>query len=103
MKTLDILGLQKTLYKKLSYGQQRMILLARAMVKYPPILILDEPCTGLDEYHRQLFLRTLDFIAANSDTQLIFISHLPGEIPSCINQELVFKPRPKGLYELTKL
>lgn len=103
MKTLDILGLQKTLYKKLSYGQQRMILLARAMVKYPPILILDEPCTGLDEYHRQLFLRTLDFIAANSDTQLVFITHLPGEIPACINQELVFKPRPEGLYELTTL
>mgnify|MGYP006114964611 CR=1 FL=1 len=103
MKTLAIVDLQKTLYKKLSYGQQRMILLARAMVKYPPILILDEPCTGLDEYHRQLFLRTLDFIAANSDTQLIFISHLPGEIPACINQELVFKPRPQGLYELTSL
>jgi molybdate transport system ATP-binding protein len=103
MKTLDIVNLQKTLYKKLSYGQQRMILLARAMVKYPPILILDEPCTGLDEYHRQLFLRTLDFIAANSDTQLIFITHLPGEIPSCINQELVFKPRPEGLYKLASI
>jgi molybdate transport system ATP-binding protein len=101
MKALDIFNLQKTLYKKLSYGQQRMILLARAMVKYPPILILDEPCTGLDEYHRKLFLRTLDFIAAHSDTQLIFISHLPGEIPSCINQELVFKPRAEGLYQLT--
>ena len=43
-------------YHELSFGQQRLVLLARAMVKSPAVLILDEPCVGLDDYHRQLIL-----------------------------------------------
>jgi molybdate transport system ATP-binding protein len=95
--------LAATLFRKLSYGQQRMVLLARAMAKYPPVLVLDEPCTGLDEYNRQLFLRTLDLIAQHTDTTLVFVSHLPGEIPACIQQELVFEPDGSGLYRLVRV
>jgi molybdate transport system ATP-binding protein len=80
----------------LSFGLQRMVLLARAMVKSPIILLLDEPTLGLDGYHRRLVLRALDHIAAHSDTQLIFVSHSAGETPACINQHLVFEPRDEG-------
>ena len=73
-----------------------MVLLARAMVKSPIILLLDEPTLGLDGHHRKLILRAIDHIAANCDTQIIFVSHSAGETPACINQYLSFEPRDEG-------
>ena len=83
-------------FDALSFGVQRMVLLARAMVKSPIILLLDEPTLGLDGHHRKLMLRAIDHIAANSDTHIIFVSHSVGETPECINQHLVFEPRDDG-------
>ena len=83
-------------FDALSFGLQRMVLLARAMVKSPIILLLDEPTLGLDGHHRQLILRAIDHIADNSDTQVIFVSHSLGDSPGCINQHLVFEPRDGG-------
>jgi molybdate transport system ATP-binding protein len=68
-----------------------MVLLARAMVKSPIILLLDEPALGLDGHHRKLILRAIDHIAAHSDTQIIYVSHSVGEMPACINQQLRFE------------
>ena len=69
-----------------------MVLLARAMVKSPIILLLDEPTLGLDGHHRRLILRAIDHIAAHSDTQIIFVSHSAGDMPVCVNQQLRFEP-----------
>jgi len=80
----------------LSFGLQRMVLLARAMVKSPIILLLDEPTLGLDGHHRALILRAIDHIANNSDTQIIFVSHSAGDTPACINQQLRFEPGADG-------
>ncbi|NND67691.1 MAG: ATP-binding cassette domain-containing protein [Halioglobus sp.] len=83
-------------FDALSFGLQRMVLLARAMVKSPIILLLDEPTLGLDGHHRRLILRAIDHIAANSDTQVLFVSHCAGEMPACINQLLQFEPGADG-------
>jgi molybdate transport system ATP-binding protein len=83
-------------FDALSFGLQRMVLLARAMVKSPSILLLDEPTLGLDGHHRKLILRAIDHIAAHSDTQIIFVSHSAGETPVCINQFLSFEPGDDG-------
>ena len=83
-------------FDALSFGLQRMVLLARAMVKSPVILLLDEPTLGLDGHHRKLMLRAIDHIAQNCDTQIIFVSHSAGETPACINQHLNFEPRDQG-------
>ncbi len=83
-------------FDALSFGLQRMVLLARAMVKSPIILLLDEPTLGLDGHHRKLMLRAIDHIAANSDTRVIFVSHSAGEVPACINQHLLFEPMADG-------
>lgn len=83
-------------FDALSFGLQRMVLLARAMVKAPAILILDEPTLGLDAHHRQLMLRAIDHIASATDTQIIFVSHSAADIPRCINQFLSFEPKADG-------
>jgi len=73
---------------ELSLGQQRMVLLARALVKKPKLLILDEPCQGLDRAHRQLFLGTLDKLLRGQTETAIYVTHRPDEIPRSIKRVL---------------
>jgi molybdate transport system ATP-binding protein len=68
-------------------GQQRWVLLARALIKNPPLLVLDEPCQGLDAGHVQQFIQLVDTICAQSDTTLIYVSHYDNEIPACITKK----------------
>ena len=84
-------GLQHLLgqrFDKLSYGEQRMVLLARAVVKSPLLLILDEPCQGLDPTNRQSLLRMVDRVGTATATQILFATHYPDEIPTCITHHL---------------
>jgi len=66
-------------FNKLSYGDQRLLLIARAMVKHPPLLILDEPCLGLDDMNRQLVLALIEKICAASETSVIYVNHHPED------------------------
>jgi molybdate transport system ATP-binding protein len=54
---------------------QRMVLVARAMVKHPPLLILDEPCSGLDDETAALFTALIHTIAAQTNTAILYVSH----------------------------
>ncbi|KZN14194.1 molybdate ABC transporter ATP-binding protein ModF [Marinomonas sp. TW1] len=62
-------------FNKLSYGDQRLLLIARAMVKHPPLLILDEPCLGLDDMNRQLVLALIEKICQGSETTVLYVNH----------------------------
>ncbi len=98
---LERLGLEDMAdrrFDRLSYGEQRMILLARAMVKSPELLILDEPCQGLDRRNRATVLEMIDAIGRSPATQLIYVTHHPGEIPGCITHQLRFRKHPDGAY-----
>lgn len=68
----------------LSAGEQRLVLLARALVKNPPLLILDEPCQGLDAGQVQQFKQIINDICAMFDTTLLYVSHYKEEIPECV-------------------
>ncbi len=88
---LELIGMadcQKRVFRSLSYGQQRLLLIARALVKKPPLLILDEPCQGLDAMNRALVLTVIDRIASLSLAQIIYITHEPEDRLECITHEL---------------
>ncbi|MEH6625995.1 MAG: molybdate ABC transporter ATP-binding protein ModF [Motiliproteus sp.] len=79
---LELLGMKDRAdqpFNKLSYGDQRLLLIARAMVKHPPLLILDEPCLGLDDMNRQLVLALIEKICASSETSVLYVNHHPED------------------------
>ncbi|MEZ4483613.1 MAG: molybdate ABC transporter ATP-binding protein ModF [Syntrophotaleaceae bacterium] len=82
--------------RSLSYGEQRLILLARAMVKQPPLLILDEPCQGLDEINRQMVLKLVDHLARVGDTQLLYVTHHAEDRLASITHHLQLVPAAEG-------
>ena len=87
-------------FNRLSYGEQRLLLLARAMVKLPLLLILDEPCQGLDRINRKMILNLVDAVARNGRTHILFVTHHAGEIPACITNLLRFEKIQTGGYSI---
>jgi molybdate transport system ATP-binding protein len=88
MDLLGILPMAERAFEGLSYGERRMALIARAMVKSPLLQILDEPCQGLDPANRRKMLKLIDRIGAGTGTRVIYVSHYEDEMPSCINRVL---------------
>ncbi|MBN2655305.1 MAG: ATP-binding cassette domain-containing protein [Nitrospirae bacterium] len=74
----------------LSYGESRKVLLARAMVNKPDMLLLDEPFNGLDEYSRSEFLNLVEQIG-RMGTTIVMSTHHRNEIIPIINHELKMK------------
>jgi len=86
MKLLQVDHFSNQLLKNLSLGKQRLVLLARALVKDPPLLLLDEPSQGLDEEQAQLLKNLIEQICEHSNKTLIYVTHLKEEIPSCVTK-----------------
>ena len=63
-------------------------LVARALVKSPPLLLLDEPGQGLDAGQLAHFRAVLDQLCAASPVALIYVSHYPAEIPGSVTRAL---------------
>lgn len=96
MKQLGCGDRARRFYQNLSQGEQRLVLLARAMVKSPAILILDEPCQGLDRFARRRLLVLLDRMGRESETCLLYVTHYPAEIPACTTHILRFEMATNG-------
>jgi molybdate transport system ATP-binding protein len=77
-----------TAFGALSEGEQRMILIARALVKEPELLVLDEPCQGLDEANRDRVLRTVEALGDHVASSLIYVSHQRDALPGTITHML---------------
>ena len=82
---------EKTSFKQLEYGQQRLLLIARAIVKQPTLLILDEPYQGLDYLGRVLVKNTLELIAKENLSQLLYVSHYQEDGLDSIQNYLEFQ------------
>ncbi|MBP5588357.1 MAG: ATP-binding cassette domain-containing protein [Treponema sp.] len=93
-------GREGEAFSAISYGEQRAILILRAAVKCPPVLILDEPCHGLDEDYRQKILDLLEIIAQSGTTTLLHVTHDPAEVLDCEKNILEFHPKETPMYRI---
>ena len=88
MQLLKMEALSGSTLRQVAAGRQRMVLLARALIKNPPLLILDEPCQGLDEEQAAYFKHLINLVCETFNTTLIYVSHYNKDIPECINKFL---------------
>lgn len=88
---MNIFGLsemEERPFLKLSSGEQRLVLLARAFVKDPELLILDEPLHGLDDSNRRLVKDIIETFCQRRNKTLIMVTHYENELPNCITHRL---------------
>ena len=78
-------------FMQLSSGEQRLCLLARAFVKDPELLILDEPLHGLDDANRQLTKEVIETFCQRKNKTLVMVTHYEEELPACIDNKLLLK------------
>jgi molybdate transport system ATP-binding protein len=88
LKEFQLLQFENEPLFALSAGLQRMVLLARALVKNPRLLILDEPCQGLDAAHRDFFVNEVDVLLRTGSVTAVYVTHRPEEIPRSIKRVL---------------
>jgi molybdate transport system ATP-binding protein len=88
LRFLDLDAYRDRALGSLPAGLQRMALLGRAMIKRPPLLVLDEPCQGLDQEHIEQVKSLIDRYMETFNATLIYVSHYPEEWPACIGHTL---------------
>ena len=77
-------------FQRLGYGEQRLVLLARALIKVPRLLLLDEPTQGLDEASRKALLDFLEAIALEDLCTILYVSHRADEFRDFFTQRIAF-------------
>ena len=92
MRVFGIEDLAERTFLKLSSGEQRLVLLARAFVKDPELLILDEPLHGLDTERREMVREIIDAWCSRPEKTLVMVTHYPEELPSCITHHKRLSP-----------
>lgn len=93
-------GRETESFGSLSYGEQRAILILRSAVKSPKILILDEPCHGLDEQYRQKILDLMNLIGEKGETTMLHVTHDPSEVLECEHHILELCPGQTPMYKI---
>ena len=83
----DVGDLAERPFLQLSSGEQRLILLARAFVKDPQLLILDEPLHGLDLWNRRLVKDIIETFCQRRNKTLIMVTHYESELPACMTHK----------------
>lgn len=86
MAHLGIDGIAEKGFLKVSSGEQRLVLFARAVVKNPDLLILDEPFHGIDFKHKMMCLKLIDTYLKQKDKSIIFVTHYREEIPKAVEK-----------------
>lgn len=91
LETFGIAALRNKSFLKISSGEQRLVLLARAFVKDPALLILDEPLHGLDTYNRRKAKAIIEAFSQRRGKTMLFVSHYESELPNTIDKRLFLK------------
>ncbi|MGB3212327.1 MAG: ATP-binding cassette domain-containing protein [Desulforhopalus sp.] len=85
---LSLAGKSDTPFRKLSFAEQRLVLIGRALIKCPKLLILDEPTQGLDDTNRRNLLDLLEEIADKKLSTILFVSHRKDEQRAVFSQQI---------------
>ena len=93
-------GRESENFGNLSYGEQRAILILRSAVKTPEILILDEPCHGLDEQYRAKILHLMELIGNGGTTTMLHVTHDPSEVLPCEKHILELHPDTDPMFSI---
>ena len=96
-------GRESENFGNLSYGEQRAILILRSAVKTPEILILDEPCHGLDENYRSKILQLMNLIGNGGTTTMLHVTHDPSEVLECEKHILELHPDEEPMYKIIEI
>lgn len=88
MSVFGIEQLKERSFLSLSSGEQRLILLARAFVKDPDLIILDEPLHGLDISNKQRVSNIIEHFCMRENKTLIYVTHYLHELPNCVTKQL---------------
>ena len=88
MRVFGVDGAADRSFLQLSSGEQRLCLLARAFVKDPELLILDEPLHGLDDKNRSLVRQIIKQFCLRKHKTLVMVTHYQEELPDCITHSL---------------
>ncbi len=88
IEKLGIGELQDRVFSRLSYGERRLVIIVRALVKNPELLAFDEPCQGLDPANRRRVLSMIDHIGFHTSTQILYVTHRMEEMPRCVTNIL---------------
>ena len=91
LEAVGMAGKAELAFQSLSYGEQRLVLIARAMVKSPLLLVLDEPTQGLDEINRDRILGFMSALEARRHSTLLFVSHREDEFLPLFEQHIHLK------------
>ncbi|HUQ65099.1 MAG TPA: hypothetical protein VM101_03040, partial [Flavitalea sp.] len=91
MRWMKIMHIDRYAFKLFSMvpaSAQRLCLLARAIIKNPTLLILDEPTQGLDVSQQKFFTRLIDDICSMNNVTIIYVSHYEHHIPKAVNNRI---------------
>jgi iron complex transport system ATP-binding protein len=92
LKVLKAEGFAQQRFETLSQGEQQKVLIARALVSRPKLLILDEPCVGLDPGARQRFLSDIGDMAKQKNAPtIILVTHHIEEVGGWIDRVMLLK------------
>lgn len=91
LELLELGHLAEVKFQDMAAGDQRLVLLLRSLIKNPALLILDEPCQGLDSTQKNHFIRVIDKLWNVPDKTLLYVSHYKEDIPSCVKQVLTLE------------
>ncbi len=98
-KWLKYIGLHSkrgNFFTDLSFGEMRLVLIARAMIKDPELLILDEPCQGLDSFNRDRVLDLCEKIGREKNRTILFVTHDSAVNLKCFTNSLVLEKEEEG-------
>lgn len=91
LKALEIPHIANLRLAQVSLEEQRFCLLARALIKCPVLLILDEAAQGMDDEQRQRFKQVVETVCTQTQIALVYVSHYADDIPLSVNKEIILK------------